>query len=144
MNWQLNRVQRTGFPADEIDVGVTVTGDKLKRVPARAAFIQPMLLLPTERLPEGSNWSYELKLDGYRALAVKTGGSVRLRSRNDNDFNRHYPGVVRALEALPDETIRAIVNRIPDDYMSPTHKNTVIDGLIHRKPRLPDFVKQNY
>ena len=64
-----------------------------------------MLLQPTESLPEGSNWSYELKLDGYRALAVKTGGTVRLRSRNDNDFNRHYPGVVQALEALPDETV---------------------------------------
>jgi bifunctional non-homologous end joining protein LigD len=64
-----------------------------------------MLLQPTERLPEGSSWSYELKLDGYRALAIKTCGSVRLRSRNDNDFNRHYPAVVQALEALPDETV---------------------------------------
>jgi ATP-dependent DNA ligase len=62
-----------------------------------------MLLLPAERLPEGSNWTYEL--DGYRALAVKTAGNVRLRSRNDDDFNRHYPAVVQALEALPDETV---------------------------------------
>jgi ATP-dependent DNA ligase len=33
-----------------------------------------MSLLRTERLPEGPDWLYELKLDGYRALAVKTGG----------------------------------------------------------------------
>ena len=33
-----------------------------------------MLLLQTERLPEGSKWAYELKLDGYRALAIKAGG----------------------------------------------------------------------
>jgi ATP-dependent DNA ligase len=74
-------------------------------MPAKAAFIEPMLLQPTERLPEGRNWSYELKLDGYRALAVKTAGNVRLRSRNDNDFSRSYPSIVQALAALPDETV---------------------------------------
>ena len=71
----------------------------------KAAFIKPMLLLQTERLPEGSKWAYELKLDGYRALAIKTGGKVHLRSRNDNDFNLRYPAVVQALGALPDETV---------------------------------------
>src|SRR5580700_166746 len=63
-----------------------------------------MLLLQTERLPEGSKWAYELKLDGYRALAIKTGGKVHLRSRNDNDFNVRYPGIVKALATMPDET----------------------------------------
>jgi ATP-dependent DNA ligase len=64
-----------------------------------------MLLLRTERLPEGPNWLYELKLDGYRALAIKTGGRVRLRSRNDNDFNARYPGLVKALGSMPEETV---------------------------------------
>jgi bifunctional non-homologous end joining protein LigD len=64
-----------------------------------------MLLLRTDRLPEGPNQSYELKLDGYRALAIKTGGRVRLRSRNDNDFNGRYPAIVNALSAMPDETV---------------------------------------
>jgi DNA ligase D-like protein (predicted ligase) len=72
---------------------------------AKATFIPPMLLLPTAMLPEGRAWSYELKLDGYRALAVKTGGKVGLRSRNDKDFNLRYPGVVRGLANLPDETV---------------------------------------
>jgi bifunctional non-homologous end joining protein LigD len=64
-----------------------------------------MLLLRTERLPEGSDWLYELKLDGYRALALKCGGRVQLRSRNDNDFNGRYPGLVKALGSMPDATV---------------------------------------
>src|SRR5277367_3829670 len=72
---------------------------------ARAGFIEPMLLLRTEKLPEGPEWLIELKLDGYRALAIKSGGKVQLRSRNDNDFNFRYPGIVKALAAMPDETV---------------------------------------
>jgi hypothetical protein len=64
-----------------------------------------MLLLRAERLPEGLNWLYELKLDGYRALAIKTGGDVQPRSRNDKDFNRRYPDLVEALGSMPDETV---------------------------------------
>ena len=41
-----------------------------------ARFIPPMLLLRKERLREGREWHYELKLDGYRALAINTGGKV--------------------------------------------------------------------
>lgn len=64
-----------------------------------------MLLLRTDKLPEGVGWQYEVKLDGYRALAIKTGGRVQLRSRNDKDFTRRYPGIVAALASLPDETV---------------------------------------
>jgi DNA ligase D-like protein (predicted ligase) len=70
-----------------------------------ARFIEPMLLLRTQKLPEGVDWQYELKLDGYRALAIKTGGKIHLRSRNDNDFNARYPGVLKALAPMPDETV---------------------------------------
>ncbi|HTS31469.1 MAG TPA: hypothetical protein VMH81_36610 [Bryobacteraceae bacterium] len=40
-----------------------------------------------------------------RALAIKPNGKVRLRSRNDKDFNGRYPAVVKALTALPGDTI---------------------------------------
>jgi ATP-dependent DNA ligase len=64
-----------------------------------------MLLMRTERLPEGRDWIYELKLDGYRAQVFKSGGKVQLRSRNDKDFNARYPRLVEALESMPDETL---------------------------------------
>ena len=71
----------------------------------KAAFVPPMLLLRTERLPQGPDWLYELKFDGYRSEAIKTGGHVQLRSRNDNDFNVRYPAIVKALAPMPDETV---------------------------------------
>jgi DNA ligase D-like protein (predicted ligase) len=72
----------------------------------RGRFIEPMLLLRTDALPDDDNrWEYQLKLDGYRAIAFKTGGKLHLRSRNDNDFSLRYPGVVKGLAKLPDETV---------------------------------------
>jgi bifunctional non-homologous end joining protein LigD len=71
-----------------------------------AGFVQPMLLLRTEQLPDDlTRWSYQLKLDGYRAIAFKRGGTVQLRSRNDNDFTHRYPTVLRGLSKMPDETV---------------------------------------
>ena len=49
--------------------------------------------------------SPEIKLDGYRALAIKSGGKVQLRSRNDNDFTGRYSSIAAALGAMPDETV---------------------------------------
>ena len=70
-----------------------------------ARFIEPMLLLRTDSLPDSEQWLYELKLDGYRAIAFKRDGVVHLRSRNDNDFSARYPGVVKGLAKLPDNTV---------------------------------------
>ena len=71
----------------------------------KATFIDPMLLLRAETLPDDARWEYQIKLDGYRAIAFKTGGKVHLRSRNDKDFGVRYPAVVSGLANLPDETV---------------------------------------
>jgi DNA ligase D-like protein (predicted ligase) len=72
----------------------------------KAGFVEPMLLLRTETLPdEPARWEYQLKLDGYRALAFKTGGKLHLRSRNDNDFSGRYPTILSGLAGLPNETV---------------------------------------
>ena len=75
-----------------------------KKVKAR--FIEPMLLLRTDALPgDRERWQYELKVDGYRAIAFKTGGKLHLRSRNNYDFTKRYPDVLRGLGKLPNETV---------------------------------------
>ena len=49
-----------------------------------------------------AGWLYEIKLGGYRALGIKSGGKVQLRSRNDKDFSARYSGIAKALIAMPD------------------------------------------
>jgi ATP-dependent DNA ligase len=64
-----------------------------------------MLSLAVEKLPDGPNWTYEFKFDGYRALGLKANGRVQLLSRNGKSFTKRFASIARALEALPDETV---------------------------------------
>ena len=64
-----------------------------------------MLCAAVKELPDGASWEYELKLDGYRALGIKSERNVRLYSRNGKDFSARFPSITRALAALPDETL---------------------------------------
>jgi bifunctional non-homologous end joining protein LigD len=68
-------------------------------------FIEPMLLLRTDKRPDSPDLLYETKLDGYRAIAFKSGGKVYLRSRNDNDFSARYGAIAKGLQSMPDETV---------------------------------------
>jgi hypothetical protein len=71
----------------------------------KAGFVEPMLLLRTDTLPDDpKRCEYQLKFDGYRAIAFKTGGKLYLRSRNNNDFSLRY-----AMPAVCASCIRLIV-----------------------------------
>lgn len=76
--------------------------DKLP--PKEAYFVEPMECLPVARLTEGPQWVYEIKLDGYRTIAVMR-QAVNLFSRRRKSFNRQYPHIVEALSGLPEGTV---------------------------------------
>ena len=64
-----------------------------------------MAAVSVTELPEGDEWLYELKLDGYRALLIKDGTSVRLLSRNEKDLTPMYPRIVAAAQKLKVERV---------------------------------------
>jgi DNA ligase D-like protein (predicted ligase) len=66
---------------------------------------EPMPCESAERPPEGRQWRYELKLDGFRAIGRKSGRGAQLWSRNQKDFTRRFPTVVRGVSELPNDTI---------------------------------------
>jgi ATP-dependent DNA ligase len=82
------------------------TVKKLNVLPiSKAAFVEPMDCLAVAKLPEGPQWLWEIKLDGYRALAVKSGSDVTLFSRNRKSLNRKFPYIVKPLADLPNGTV---------------------------------------
>jgi len=59
-----------------------------------------MKALLTRDLPKGTEYIYELKFDGVRALAVKDGRSTRLLSRAANELGGKYPEIVKSLAKI--------------------------------------------
>ena len=70
-----------------------------------AKFIETMDCLPVARVPEGAQWTYEIKLDGYRLEAIKSKGKVTVYSRRRNVLNAKFGYIAEALEELPDESV---------------------------------------
>jgi DNA ligase D-like protein (predicted ligase) len=71
----------------------------------KAGFVEPMDCVPVSKLPEGPQWLWEIKLDGYRAVAVKSANAVTLYSRNKKSLNTRFPYLVEPLRELPEGTV---------------------------------------
>src|ERR1700732_1366874 len=84
----------------------TEIGKRLASLPkTEASFVEPMECLSVSKLREGLEWLWQIKLDGYRALAVKSGNGVTLFSRRRKSLNRQFPYIVEALADLPAGTV---------------------------------------
>ncbi|MBV8071145.1 MAG: non-homologous end-joining DNA ligase, partial [Acidobacteriaceae bacterium] len=92
VRWHSNRTPIPDLNLDELPV-------------SQMQFIEPMQCKLVSSLPEGENWQYEVKLDGYRALAIKDNGRVDLLSRRNNNLNQRFEPVSAAMERLEDGII---------------------------------------
>jgi bifunctional non-homologous end joining protein LigD len=79
---------------------------------------RPMLATQEERIPRGEGWTFEVKFDGYRAIAYIRGGECKLVSRNGNDLTQRFPDIARALVKAvrsPNAVVDGEVTRIDPD-----------------------------
>jgi bifunctional non-homologous end joining protein LigD len=58
-----------------------------------------------QQLPEGEEWLYEVKFDGYRCLAGRDSSKVTLWSRKGNIFTTQFPPIARACEKVSPGTL---------------------------------------
>src|SRR5262249_24775840 len=89
-----------------------------KRRSVAAADVELMLAEARDRAFRRSGWSWELKYDGFRMLAERDGGEVRLLYRRGSDVAGTYPDLARALRALPVERFVADGEVVVLDAMS--------------------------
>ena len=83
---------RTGRTMTEIEQG---ENEKITRNPFGSTGVQLAQLVNT--VPEGEDWLYELKYDGYRILGYIEGNGVRLITRNGNDYTERFQDVAYSL-----------------------------------------------
>lgn len=67
--------------------------------------VTPMLCTLVDDPFDGNEWIFEIKWDGYRAIAGKKGSSIELYSRNNNDFSQKYPSITEALRNFKDDFV---------------------------------------
>jgi bifunctional non-homologous end joining protein LigD len=68
------------------------------------AFVAPQLATLVDAVPDGEDWLNEIKYDGYRLIAIKSDGQVRLVTRNGNDWTERFPDVADGLARVPAAT----------------------------------------
>jgi ATP-dependent DNA ligase len=80
-------------------------GSRLSKLPVRLSsaplpdFVEPMKAKLLDSIPPG-DWVYEIKFDGYRALALRGGRETWIRSRNQKDLGKKFPEITSSIAAL--------------------------------------------
>ncbi len=73
---------------------------RLRTRPAKSGIIEPCLPTSAPKPPSGDNWIHEIKQDGYRLMARRDAGGVRLITRNGHDWTDRYPSIASAVGVL--------------------------------------------
>ncbi|MDQ6748969.1 MAG: hypothetical protein M3010_12800, partial [Candidatus Dormibacteraeota bacterium] len=109
------RVWHSGVSAGEQGGGDTSVADLSAAAPATfPATLEPMLATVVGEAFDDPKWSYEIKLDGFRTLALVRHGKVKLLSRRGKDATRQFPelaqlgALVRPGEAVLDGEVVAL------------------------------------
>src|SRR5689334_21760217 len=66
----------------------------------RPRFVEPMECKRVSKLPEGKDWVYEIKQDGYRAIGLVDGNSAMLYSMSGQNYTSDFPHIAFALKNL--------------------------------------------
>src|SRR5205085_7613422 len=66
--------------------------------------VQPMLATLVDEPFDNDDWLFELKLDGMRAVVVKDGAKLDMRTRNGKSLVKRFPALAEALAELPLDT----------------------------------------
>jgi bifunctional non-homologous end joining protein LigD len=69
--------------------------------PQSPTFIDPCLPRAAKQPPSGRGWIHEIKHDGFRIMARRADGRVRLLTRNGTNFSNRFPQIVAAVTVLP-------------------------------------------
>jgi len=97
--------------------------------------LTPMLATLVDKPFERQGWLYEVKWDGYRALAFMNKGSVELKSRNNKSFNKRFYPIVQALKdwkmnAVIDGEIVVVGENGVSDFESLQNWRSEADGYL--------------
>lgn len=82
---------------------------------------------PADALPEGPNWHYEPKWDGFRCLAFRDGQKLDLESKSGKPLTRYFPELLHSLAAL-----RAERFVLDGEIVIPVNGNLSFDDLLMR------------
>jgi ATP-dependent DNA ligase len=89
--------------------------------------VSPMLAKLSRELPEGDQFVYEPKWDGFRSIVFRDGDEVELGSRNERPLTRYFPELVPALQAnLPERCV------VDGEIVIPSEHGLDFDALLQR------------
>ena len=63
--------------------------------------LPPMEATRVDQLPDGDEWQFEPKWDGFRCLVFRKGQTVALQSKSGQPLTRYFPELVQAFQSLP-------------------------------------------